>query len=125
MKIISENKRKNAALEAQKAMLENFAETFNRIKRDGDSQITESFHMPDGTPIGVDSMHRPVSRGSSNNIEEFKGDLEMGYYNISKQIESKISELRTEFDKNEDTIYKLEALMNETQRLTNHLTEIR
>jgi len=87
--------------------------------------ITESFHMPDGTPIGVDSMHRPVSRGSSNNIEEFKSDLEMAYYNIGKQIESKISELRTEFDKNEDTIYKLEVLMNETQRLTNNLTEIR
>ena len=33
--------------------------------------INESFHMPDGTTIGVDHLHRPVSKiteEDSNNI---------------------------------------------------------
>jgi len=34
--------------------------------------ITESFHKPDGTPIGVDSMHRPVNE---NPIGNYTGDI--------------------------------------------------
>jgi hypothetical protein len=37
MKIISENKRKLATAEAQKMIIESFAETFNKIKRNDDS----------------------------------------------------------------------------------------
>lgn len=39
MKIISESKRKEEALKMQKAMLEGFADTFNKIKRNGEKSI--------------------------------------------------------------------------------------
>jgi ferritin len=39
MKIISESKRKEEALKMQKAMLEGFADTFNKIKRDDEKSI--------------------------------------------------------------------------------------
>ena len=39
MKIISEAKRKERALKKQNTIFESFADTFNKIKRDGDSQI--------------------------------------------------------------------------------------
>lgn len=87
--------------------------------------ISESSHIPNGMTTGFESMGSSVNENPSNNIEDFKSDLEMSYYNIGKQIESKISELKTEFNQNEDTIYKLESLMNETQRLTDYLSEIR
>jgi hypothetical protein len=80
-------------------IIENFNNMFNKIKRVDEDDLTS--------------------------IEGFKTSLEMSFYEINKKIESKISELRTQFDLNEDTIYKLENLMNETQRLTNYLDEIR
>lgn len=57
--------------------------------------------------------------------DDFNSDLEMSYYNIIKKIESKIEELRRDFNQNEDKIYKLETLIEETKRLSNYLSEIR
>jgi hypothetical protein len=57
--------------------------------------------------------------------DDFNSDLEMSYYNIIKKIESKIEELRGDFNQNEDKIYKLETLIEETKRLSNYLSEIR
>ena len=33
------------------------------------SNMNESFHMPDGTPIGVDHIHRPINKPLSNGDE--------------------------------------------------------
>jgi hypothetical protein len=61
----------------------------------------------------------------SSEGDDFNSDLEMSYYNIIKNIESKIEELRRDFNQNEDKIYKLETLIEETKRLSNYLSEIR
>ena len=61
----------------------------------------------------------------SSEGDDFNSDLEMSYYNIIKKIESKIEELRGDFNQNEDKIYKLETLIEETKRLSNYLSEIR
>lgn len=61
----------------------------------------------------------------SRESDDFNSDLEMSYYNIIKKIESKIEELRGDFNQNEDKIYKLETLIEETKRLSNYLSEIR
>lgn len=36
--------------------------------------VSESFHSPDGTPIGVDSMHRPVSEFKKGDKIMWVGD---------------------------------------------------
>jgi hypothetical protein len=113
MKIISENKRKVAAVEAQKMILESFAETFNKIKRNSDSKI-----------ITEENKLKQLNENYSSNIESLKSDLENSYYNISKKIESFISELSLDMDKNQDVVYKLETLMSETQKLSNYVSEI-
>ena len=50
--------------------------------------IEESFHAPDGTPIGVDSMHRPVTEGSMK--AEYATQLfemEKPYYNDNAALQ--------------------------------------
>ena len=36
-----------------------------------DSFVNESFHMPDGTPIGVDRLHRPITVNENSVFSEF------------------------------------------------------
>lgn len=67
----------------------------------------------------------PNTKNYSMESDNFNSDLEMSYYNIIKEIESKIKELRSDFNQNEGKIYKLETLSEETNRLINYLSEIR
>lgn len=48
--------------------------------------LKESFHMPDGTPIGVDHLHRPVN--SMDDIDEATGQFQA--VNIPKSAIDKI-----------------------------------
>ena len=55
----------------------------------------------------------------SSEGDDFNSDLEMSYYNIIKKIETKIEELRGDFNQNEDKIYKLETLISNTNQSLN------
>ena len=55
--------------------------------------VNESFHMPDGTPIGVDHMHRPVSY--QPNVDESK----IGEIHIMAQEASSFDNFKSEFIK--------------------------
>jgi hypothetical protein len=44
---------------------------------DSKGLLNESFHEPDGTPIGVDSMHRPVTEYGQSNQYDLRQDENM------------------------------------------------
>lgn len=39
------------------------------------SKMNESFHGPDGTPIAVDSKHRPVKKEETNKVDKVTVDV--------------------------------------------------
>jgi hypothetical protein len=84
------------------------------------------FDEVNDTPTGMNDFNTETNNENySMESDNFNSDLEMSYYDIIKKIESKIEELRSDFNQNEDKIYKFETLINETQRLSNYLSEIK
>ena len=99
------------------------------VRTDAGGDVIVSFDDLNGlndTPTGMNGFNTETNNENySMESGNFNSDLEMSYYDIIKKIESKIEELRSDFNQNEDKIYKLETLIKETQRLSNYLSEIK
>jgi hypothetical protein len=65
-----------------------------------DEFLNESFHTPDGTPIGVDHMHRPISTNEAEVNELLKVEMAKVEEFVDKLLSKiKNSKLATEIRK--------------------------
>ncbi len=81
------------------------------------SLLKESFHMPDGTPIGVDHMHRPISK--INGVQKTDSDID----ELANEI---IRNSNGDETKENELIVKTAAGDEDIQRrLTNRISRIK
>jgi len=78
-------------------------EVMSKVDPSFKSKLNESFHEPDGTPIGVDSLHRPINK-KENNEDVFKDDSATGkaFKDFVKKADPEGYEKRIKKEKNID-----------------------
>lgn len=88
--------------------------------------ITESFHKPDGTPIGVDNMHRPVSEESSIDRMYNSDEWVQAQQDAGKDIDSIKGEYASQLYGMEKPYYNNnEALQGIIQVYESHIQQLR